>query len=439
MLNQLNVSLWGDEGFSAILSMKSIPEIIKISANDTYPPLYNLTEHLIFKFFGTSEVAIRGLSFFYYLIAVFFTYLIGRHLFNKKTGLLAALLTFLNPFFFIYAFEGRMYSILAAGVTASMYFFLKKAWLPYVLATTLAMYSHHFAAFALAVQALWSIYELFTHQRSVFPKRLKAFIVVSLLYLPWIIPLYHQVTRVGGGFWLTTPNIQDLSNLIFDYLARGNHEILALPALIFAITLILLRRWDKKLEKSAFLTAWFLIPIIIVWTISQFFQSIFFNRYLIATIPAAMLLLASNSRKFSRTLQIILVGIFAFISWHYFTHPTKPPFRDLASYVKESRRGDDFIINGNPGNHKLWESKYYDIFAPIYVPGGNELPFFVGTALMEEGDIINELPQPRRNNPFRIGVINLADIEDPAITGYTQGEVQTFDSLKFSWYEKTYQ
>src|SRR3989344_1024100 len=124
-MNQFTTSLWGDEGFSAILSMKSLPEIIKTIINDTSPPLWNINEWLVFNALGTAEIYIRGLAFFYFLIAVFFVYKIGSFLWDKKTGLLSAVLVFLNPFFFIYAFEGRMYSILAAGVTASMYFFLK--------------------------------------------------------------------------------------------------------------------------------------------------------------------------------------------------------------------------------------------------------------------------------------------------------------------------
>ena len=74
MPNQFTASLWGDEAFSAILSMKPIPEIISIIARDTSPPLYNLTEHIWFQIFGTSEIAVRSLSFLYYLIAVFFVY-----------------------------------------------------------------------------------------------------------------------------------------------------------------------------------------------------------------------------------------------------------------------------------------------------------------------------------------------------------------------------
>lgn len=145
--NQFSVSLWGDEGFSAILSMHTIPEIVKIITHDTSPPLYNILEHLWFGVFGSSEVSIRALSFLFYTLCVFFVFLIGKKFFGKKTALIASVLTFFNPFFFIYAFEGRMYSLLALGVVSSMYFFLERKWVPYVVASLVALYSHHFSIF----------------------------------------------------------------------------------------------------------------------------------------------------------------------------------------------------------------------------------------------------------------------------------------------------
>src|SRR6185503_5370567 len=102
----------------------------------------------------------RSLSFLFYLIAIFFVYKIASGLWDRKTGAIASLLAFLNPFFFIYAFEGRMYSLLAATVVASFYFFINKKWIGYVLATTFALYTHHFAVFALFVQGLWFLNEL---------------------------------------------------------------------------------------------------------------------------------------------------------------------------------------------------------------------------------------------------------------------------------------
>lgn len=432
MENQFNTSLWGDEGFSAILSMKSLPEIIKIIVNDTSPPLWNITEHLAFQIFGTSEIVIRGLAFAYFLLAVFFVYKIGEHLWSKKTGLLAAALTFLNPFFFIYAFEGRMYSILALGVTASMYFFLTRNWFGYVVATLWAMYSHHFAIFALFIQGLWFLSEFFFGNRKVAISMFKAFMAVGIGYLPWLIPLYNQTKMVGGGFWLGTPTMAEFFGLLGKYLGTGIPHSLKKIALSLTLITLALRRWYKPKKEDLFLLSWFLLPIALTWIVSQKFQSIFFDRYLLYTIPGAMLLLASKGRKYSGVFLAILFITLVSIDSHYFTHPTKRPFRQLAAYVKETRQEGDFLINWNAASHHLWETKYYNFFAPIYIPNGGELPYFVGTALMEESDIIHKLPQGTQ----RVGVVTSGPVDEIELPGYTEEEAKKLPDLNFVWYEK---
>src|SRR3990170_4793527 len=450
-----NQSIWGDEGFSAILSMKSIPDILKIISRDTSPPLWNIFEHLLFRYLGAEEIYIRGLSFAFFFATVIFTYKIGSFLFSRKTGFLAAILTFLNPFFFTYAFEGRMYSILAAGITASFYFFIKIMWsgqkvkwgdkIGYIIFTLWALYSHHFAIFALFVQGLWFIKELLTGNKDLAFKIFKLFIIVAVFYLPWIYPLYTQTKMVGGGFWLGTPTPTDLRNLIYDYLAEGIKSypleipIIKLALHEFALYLVFLilitHSWRKDIKKTVFLLSWFLVPILSTFIISQAFQSIFFNRYLLYVIPPAMLILASRGTKTTGIFVGALVFTFVTIDYHYFTHPTKKPFSDLATYVLQTKGSDDFLINWNSKSHHLWESKYYKIPSPIYISGGGELPFFVGTALMEEGDVIKKMPEGVQ----RVGVIISGNLEEINLPGYTQERIATFrnrfsgDSINFVW------
>lgn len=427
-----NQSIWGDEGFSAILSMKSIPQILAIISRDTSPPLFNITQHLAFQLFGTSEVVIRGLVFGYFLLACVFVFLIANHVWGKKTALFAFFLTFLNPFFFTYAFEGRMYSIMALGVAASMYFFISKKWVGYVVATLWALYSHHFAIFVLAVQGLWFLKDFFTGERKVAIKMLKAFLFIGLGYIPWLIPLYNQTRMVGGGFWLGTPTPTDLRNLVYEYLAEGIKHPLAEPTLYVVFVGLLIRDWTKSIEKTIFFALWFIVPIGLTWLVSQQFQSIFFNRYLLYTIPGAMLVLASSRRAPASNIVLILVIVlFAIIDANYFTHPTKRPFKQLAAYVKETQVEGDFLINWNSSAHHLWETKYYDIPAPIYIPQDGDLPYYVGTALMTDEDIIKTLPDAQR-----VGIVTSGPVEEVKIAGYTKDEEEHFGELKFLWFDK---
>jgi len=434
MLTVFNQSLWGDEGFSAILSMKSYPELIKIISRDTSPPLWNTFEWLAFRAFGTSEVVIRSLSFIFFLITVFFAFKIASYFWNKKIGLLAALLCFFNPFFFIYAFEGRMYSILAAGVTASMYFFLRKKWLAYIIATLAALYSHHFAIFALFVQGIWFLFEMFFGNRKVALSMFKSFVAVGIGYTPWLIPLYNQAKMVQGGFWLARPTLTDLRNVFFDFLGEGIKYKFAEAARILVLVGLVLSLWTKDIKKLLFLTSWFLIPILLTWVISQKFTSVFYNRYLLYTIIPAMIILASAKIKLAKPLIVAVIILFTIIDWNYFTKPAKIPFRDLASYVIQTKKPQDLLINEDTGNHKLWESKYYKIPAPIYNPNNNPLPFFVGTALMEESDIISEIPKKTK----RIGAITYKTGQELELElkGYKTTEEKKFGSLNFVWLEK---
>lgn len=436
MPNQFNASLWGDEGFSAILSLKKATEVVSIIARDTAPPLYNLIEHFWFKIFGSSEVSIRSLSFLFYLVAGLFAYKIARFLWDKKTAFLASVLTLLNPFFFIYAFEGRMYSLLAATVVGSFYFFIRRSWVLYIIFSSLALYSHHFAAFALLVQGLWFLKELFIGKKKIAKQIFISFLVIGVLYIPWILPLYRQVTMVGGGFWLGTPDLVDLRKLIYDYLAKGISHSLSQISLYVVLVLVAIRVWTKDVEKNLFLLAWFLLPIITVFIVSQKFQSIFFNRYILYTIPAAMILIASNRRSiFSGALIISLIFMFIVIDVNYFFTPSKKPFREFAELVRENKKGDDFLINWNSGAHHLWETKYYKIPAPIYAPSDHELPFFVGTALMEKDDLIKEIPTrlPDKTRVNRVGAITSGDPSEITLPGFEFSSVQTIEPLKIVW------
>ncbi|KKQ85557.1 MAG: hypothetical protein UT08_C0005G0008 [Candidatus Woesebacteria bacterium GW2011_GWB1_38_8] len=271
----------------------------------------------------------------------------------------------------------------------------------------------------------------------------KIFLITALGYVPWLYPLYNQTKMVGGGFWLGTPSTNDLKKLIYDYLAEGiKKEKLVLPifnmplyhaSLYVVLAVAVLRKWWKNIKRTVFFILWFIGPILLTWLISQKFQSIFFNRYLLYTIPAAILILVSSRSKLSIIPLAILAIFFGIIDYQYFTNPTKLPFREMASYVKETQKEGDYIINWySNGTHHIWETKYYGIPAPIFAPGEGALPFFVGTALMEEGDVIREIPEGVQ----RVGVVTSGNTEEIELLGYGQREVKEFNGLKFVWYLK---
>lgn len=427
-MNQFSTSLWGDEAWAATLAIKPLWQIVRIVARDTSPPLYYLLLHSWIEIFGTSEVAIRSLSFIFFLATVLVVYLIGKAFWDKKTGLVAAIFTLLNPFLFQYGFEGRMYSLLLLTSTLSMYFYLKKNQLGYILATISALYTHHFAIFVVFVQFLWSLQEI---KRKPIFSWLKPYVIIGLAYLPWFYPLYYQTSLVASGFWLGKPTLKTIANLFSSFLlGAGKHHLQ--PAIILAIAaLFLLRRWGQW-KKDGFLLSWAIIPIILTFLLSQLNSSIFFDRYLLYCLPPFMLLLASQKRQASLTFIFLAIFSLIIIDWHYFNYPIKRPFKTLANYVKQNQKQkpEYGLINYNAEAHHLFESKYYGLKAPLYVPQGS-LPFYTGTALMEKEDIIYVLPDKKK-----IMVISSGDPQKTFLPGYFLEEKVKFDSLYLLWFSQ---
>ena len=146
-----------------------------------------------------------------------------------------------------------------------------------------------------------------------------------------------------------------------------------------------------------------------------------------------MLLVASQRRKWSMIPIGLLLAVFIITDFNYFITPAKFPFREMSQYVKETQVEGDYLINWNSnGAHHIWETKYYGIPAPIYVPEG-DLPFFVGTALMEEGDIIRTIPE----GVTRVGVVTSGSVEEVVLENYTLESQNEMRGLKFIWLEKS--
>lgn len=320
-----------------------------------------------------------------------------------------------------------MYALLLLTSTLSVYYFLKKNRWGFILATTAALYTHHFSIFVVIWEGIWRLKENWGKPIREIVKAFSDFFIIGLLYLPWFYPLYYQTSLVGSGFWLGKPTWQTFAEIIgkFSVGGKDNFQRLALGAIV--ITLFI-RRWSKDKKNSAFLLGWFFAPLILTFLISQFFQPIFFDRYMLMVIPASSVLISSARRKPSLIFILAAIFLLATINYHYFTHPTKRPFRELAEYVK-SEAAELTLVNHNAAAHHLWESEYYGLEAPIYAP--EPLPFYTGTALMEKGDIIQSLPETEE-----IGLITSAPVEEVKIPGYHISEIKRFRTLSFLWMEK---
>jgi 4-amino-4-deoxy-L-arabinose transferase-like glycosyltransferase len=115
---------------------------------------------------GNTEARLRMLSVLLGITTVPALYGLGTYLFNRRTGLIAAILLAVHGFHIRYSQEARSYAMLALMLTLGAWFFARMVreqkqradWLSWVAVSGLAVYVHFLAALMIAGQAaagLW--------------------------------------------------------------------------------------------------------------------------------------------------------------------------------------------------------------------------------------------------------------------------------------------
>ena len=83
----------------------------------------------VFKLFGVSDASVVATSFFFFILTVIFTYLLGKKLFGKTVGILSSLVVLINQNFIDYAKSGASETLFMFEIVAIPYLMLlRKRW-----------------------------------------------------------------------------------------------------------------------------------------------------------------------------------------------------------------------------------------------------------------------------------------------------------------------
>ncbi len=134
----------------------------EVWAGESTPPLYYLLAWLWSHLFGVGEVGLRSLSALCGTATVPIAYLVGRELIGRRTGVAAAAVVAVAPILVWYSQDARGYALLVLLSTVALLFFLRArrsgerrdlaCWAAF---SALALATHYFAAFPLAIEAAW--------------------------------------------------------------------------------------------------------------------------------------------------------------------------------------------------------------------------------------------------------------------------------------------
>ncbi len=130
--------------------------------SESTPPLYYLLAWAWSHLVGVHEFGLRSLSAFFGTATVPVSYLVGRELVGRLTGLVLAAVVAVQPLLIWYSQDARAYALLILLSTAALLFFLRArrsgaagdlGW--WAAFSALALATHYFAVFPLAIEAAW--------------------------------------------------------------------------------------------------------------------------------------------------------------------------------------------------------------------------------------------------------------------------------------------
>lgn len=214
-------SFWYDEAVTVGLLRMDFGDMLeRIPDSESTPPLYYTIAWLWAKLFGTGEVGLRSLSALLGTAFVPVAYLIGARAVGVRVGLVVAALATLNPLLVWYSQEARVYSMLVLVSGLSFLFFIKlltgdprrRTLVLWAVISAVALATHYFAAFLVAIEAIWLIATA-AHRRPVVIASI-SLAVVELAHLPLLlhqrsldladfideIPLGYRVARTPKQF-----------------------------------------------------------------------------------------------------------------------------------------------------------------------------------------------------------------------------------------------
>jgi hypothetical protein len=116
-----NFSFWRDGAF-ALLQGVAFP-------SPWLPPLMPLSIALAFKIFGVSDLAVVGVSSFYFILLVVSTFLLGKKIFGNLVGILSAIVMAMSVDFLNYARNGSAEALFTFEIITTSYLLtIKKKW-----------------------------------------------------------------------------------------------------------------------------------------------------------------------------------------------------------------------------------------------------------------------------------------------------------------------
>lgn len=385
-------SYWIDELISALsirVSVESLFSELYGFGTNLLPPFFDYTLKLWTELFGQSQLAVRSLSAVLGVLLVYLSYAIANEVVDPQTALLAALLAAVSPYGIFYSQEARCYMLLAVLLGAASLALARyvknggrRYGLLWLIADVLAFYTHIYAAFGFAAQALYVLVSLpgCANPRKVVLRAAIGFAVVGVLCIPWALFMLSVLMThfgraeiigkdsvlgfIGYAFFSITygyslgPSIEELHQLRNLKEVLAQHGLVTIGASGIAGLLMVggwIRLWAHPAAR-AFLGLHLAVPLGLALGMMAIIPSGFRPRYIVMTLPFMAAVFALGIRHLwkyavGKVVVVVYCAMIGLSLVNYYTNP---------HYWREDYRGAAATVAADPalpvfaGIHQTW-------------------------------------------------------------------------------------
>ena len=365
----INQSFWLDEAAQAIESFRPLGQQLDI-AGDFQPPLFHLWVHL-FSYFGKSEAWLRSASLIPGMVSIYFIYLIGVMIWNKKAGLVASLLLATSNFHIFYSQELRPYMLAAMFALMSFYYLWR--WLVkndrgpsrFVFSSIGGIYSMYLYGFFWLGQLLLV---LIYHR-----EKLKKFLIGSgLVWLAFMVWLPKFIIQLKGGIGLIDllPGWSEAVSVVWyksvpliavKFLV-GRVEVDAIWWQVLSLGLLFLGlgfaiwrtvKVDTKSQKIAIVVTTSLVTAFVV----TLFLPVIEPKRLLMLLPLLYLLIARIEVGWGKWLITLVLLINVVSNVFYWANPRlqREQWRQAVGYVESKSGLNDAVLFAFPDPFAPWQ------------------------------------------------------------------------------------
>ncbi len=325
------------------------------------------------------EATVRLLSALPGIASIPAMYLLGKRLFGRGAGLLAALLLAISTCAVVYSQEARGYSWLLLGTIVSTYFFVRliarptyKMAVAYSLAAGVTFYFHYFGLVVPLAHAVSLI--ALPKERRPWKQLCVAGALIGLFAAPVLWMIHIQPGRHLD--WVAKPSLLEFYHLGVFLAAesgKGVGPVLLVVELVLVVVffraMVAGRRQSPQRDffPYALVASGLLTPVVFSLLVSVV-RPVFFHRFLIICLPAWLLAVTVGTCALAqmrwRAAAIVAVCALSLVSTWLSYSRMREDWRGAVNFLIDNARPQDVVVYYRGVGHFAAES-YRD-----WLPGG---------------------------------------------------------------------